>query len=160
MEALLKSSRLDLDPNSPTAAKQWKHWHRTFTNFIEEYGDRAPDKFRTLINYVSHNIFEYVEDCPDYDVAIETLTQLHVKTPNVIFARHLLASKRQQSGETLGEFLRELHKLSKDCNIRAVSAEEYREELIRDTFINGIASPFIHQCLLENKELDLQTAFD
>ena len=83
-----------------------------------------------------------------------------MKTPNVIFARHLLASRRQQSGETLSEFLRELHKFSKDCNIRAVSAEEYREELIRDTFINGIASSFIRQCLLENEELDLQTAFD
>ena len=160
MDALLKPSCLDFDPNSPTAAKQWKHWHRTFTNFIEECGERTPNKFRTLINYVSHNIFEYVEDCPDYDVAIETLTRLYVKTPNVIFARHLLASRRQQSGETLSEFLRELHKLSKDCNIRAVSAEEYREELIRDTFIKDIASPFIHQRLLENKEFDLQTAFN
>ena len=49
--------------------------------------------------------------------------------PNVIFAHHLLASSRQQPGDTLCEFLREFHKLSKDCNIRAVSAEEYREKL-------------------------------
>ncbi len=64
------------------------------------------------------------DDCPDYEAAIETLTWLFVKPPNETFARHLLASRRQQSGETLSEFLRELHKLSKDCSIIAVSAEK------------------------------------
>ena len=39
MNKALKSSRLDVDPNSPTAAKQWKHWKRTFDNFITECGD-------------------------------------------------------------------------------------------------------------------------
>ena len=81
MDTLLKPSRLDLDPNSPTAAKQWKHWHRTFTNFIEDCG-RAPTKFRTLIDHVSHNIFKYIEYCPDYEAAIEMLTRLFVKPPN------------------------------------------------------------------------------
>ena len=73
---------------------------------------------------------------PNCEATIERLTQLFVKTPNEIFAQHLLASRRQQSGETLGEFLRELHKLGKDCNIKAVSAEKYREELIWDTFMD------------------------
>ena len=31
--------------------------------------------------------------------------------------------------------------------------------MIRDSFINGISYPLIHQRLLENKTLDLQTAF-
>ncbi|XP_041364204.1 uncharacterized protein LOC121379622 [Gigantopelta aegis] len=160
MDTLLKPARLDLDPNSPTAAKEWKHWHRTFTNFIDECGDHAPNKYRTLINYVSHNVYEYIEDCNDYDTAITTLTNLYIKPPNEIFARHLLATRRQQSGETLSEFLQELRKLSRDCNLKPVNAEQYREELIRDAFINGISSPLIRQRLLENKQLDLSTAFD
>ncbi|XP_042218088.1 uncharacterized protein LOC121863481 [Homarus americanus] len=125
MEKLLRPTRLDIDPNSPTAAKEWKHWHRTFINFIEEYGENAPDKLRTLI-----------------------------------FARHLLAKRRQQPGETLDEFLRELRKLSKDCNLKPVTAEQYREELIHDAFINGISSPLIWQRLLENKTLGLQNAYN
>ena len=40
------------------------------------------------------------------------------------------------------------------------TAEQYREELVRDSFINGIASPLIRQRLLENTRLDLKTAFD
>ncbi|CAB4035173.1 Retrovirus-related Pol poly from transposon gypsy [Paramuricea clavata] len=99
-------------------------------------------------------------DCKDYKSAIRVLEQLFVKTPNEIFARHLLATRRQKSGETLTEFLQELRKLSKDCNLKNVTAEQYREELVRDSFINGLLSPLIRQRLLENKQLDLQTAFD
>lgn len=40
----------------------------------------------------------------------------------------------------------------------AVTAEQYREELVRDAFITGIASAFIHQRLLENKSLSLEAA--
>ena len=160
MDTLLKPARLDLDPNSPTATKEWRYWHRTFTNFIDECGEKAPDEYRTLVNYVSHNVYEYIEDCKDYKSAICVLEQLFVKTPNEIFARHLLATRRQKSGETLTEFLQELRKLSKDCNLKNVTAEQYREELVRDSFINGLLSPLIRQRLLENKQLDLQTAFD
>jgi len=160
MDTLLKPVRLDLDPNSPTATKEWKHWHRTFTNFIAECGDKAPDKYRTLINYVSHNVYEYIEECTSYESAIDVLEGVFVKTTNEIFARHLLATRRQKPGETLPEFLQELRRLSKDCNLKDVKAEQYREELVRDSFINGLSSPLIRQRLLENTQLDLKTAFD
>ncbi|CAB4036721.1 Hypothetical predicted protein, partial [Paramuricea clavata] len=84
----------------------------------------------------------------------------HWNRPKEIFARHLLATRGQKSGETLTEFLQELRKLSKDCNLKNVTAEQYCEELVRDYFINGLLSPLIRQRLLENKQLDLQTAFD
>ncbi len=74
--------------------------------------------------------------------------------------KYLLATRRQKSGETLVEFIQELRRLSKDCNLKSVSAEQYREELIRDSFINGLLSPLIRQRLLENSTLDLKSAFD
>ncbi|XP_076061516.1 uncharacterized protein LOC143037271 [Oratosquilla oratoria] len=160
MEKLLKPARLDLDPSSSTAAREWRHWSKTFSNFIQECGKNAPDKLRTLVNCVSHNVYEYIEECTNYDSAISVLQKLYVKTPNEIFARHLLATRQQTPGEFLDEFLRELRKLGKDCNLKAVSAEQYNEELIRDAFINGLTSPLIRQRLLENKTLDLQAAYD
>ena len=75
MDTLLKPARLDLDPNSPSAAKEWTHWHKTFTNFLTECGERAPDKYRTLINYVSHNVYEHIEDCTDYESALKSRTK-------------------------------------------------------------------------------------
>ncbi|XP_068240175.1 uncharacterized protein [Palaemon carinicauda] len=158
MEKLLKPARLDLDPSLPSAAKEWRHWRKTFSNFIQEWGERAPNKLRTLVNYVSPNVFEYIEECVDFDTAISTLKKLYVKAPNEIFTRHLLVTRQQKAGETLDEFPREMRKLGKDCNLKSVSAEQYREELIRDAFINDLASPMIRQRLLENKTLDLQAA--
>ncbi|XP_041366947.1 uncharacterized protein LOC121381668 [Gigantopelta aegis] len=160
MNRFLKPSRLDLGSSSTTAAKEWKHWHRTVSNFIEECGEEAPDKFRTLINYVSPNVYDYIEDCHNYESAVEILHNLYVKAPNEVFARHLLATRCQQPGESIHEFLHELRKLSKDCNLKAVTAEQHRELLLRDSFINGLLSPLIRQRLLENKTLDLQTAYD
>ncbi|XP_064107949.1 uncharacterized protein LOC135216508 [Macrobrachium nipponense] len=150
MAKLLKPSRLETDPSSPTAAKEWKHWHKTFTNFIEESGDAAPDKFEGLVECVAPSVYELIEDCSTFESAIAKLESAYVKLPNEVFARHVLATRRQQSGESLDEFLRELHKLSKIVTAQAVTAEQYRQELVRDAFINGIAQ-HIRQRLLENK---------
>jgi hypothetical protein len=144
-----------------SAAKEWKHWHKTFTNFLTECGERARDKYRTLIDYVSHNVYEYIEDCTDnYDSAFEVLNKLFIKKRNEIFARHLFATRQQRPCETLVEFIQELRRLSKDCNKKSVTAEQYREELIRDSFINGLLSQLIRQRLLENSTLDLKSAFN
>ena len=160
MSKALKPIRLDLDPNSSDAAKQWKHWKRTFDNFIEECGETAPDRFRSIVNFISAEVFDYVEDCTTYDAVIETLERLFVKTPNKIFARHDLATRKQQPGESLDEFLEELKKLSKHCGFTAVTSETYRSEMIRDSFINGLTSNYIRQRLLENSELSLDRAYD
>ena len=76
-----------------------------------------------------------------------------MKTPNIIFARHQLAMRQQQSGESLDEFLQNLHKLA------AVSANDYRTEMARDSFISGLSSNYIRQCLLENITLTLDAAY-
>ena len=104
MDKILKPSRLDTDTSSPTAAKEWKYWYRTFMNFIEESGDSAPNKLRALVNCVSPSVYELIEDCDTYESAVS-------KLPKEVFARHFLATRQQQSGESIDEILRELHKL-------------------------------------------------
>ena len=154
MNRLMKPERLDLDPSAPNAAKEWRHWRRTFDNFIIECGiDPVHNKHRIITNLISANVYEHVEDCTDFQSVFDTLDNLFVKFPNVIFARHLLSTRSQQSGETLDQFLQDLSKLSKDGKFKAVTAEQYREELIRDAFINGLFSPAIRQRLLESDTL-------
>ena len=160
MSKLLKPERLNLDPQSPNAAKDWKYWFKTFENFIIMCGTDAPDKHLSLINLISSDVYEYVEDCTDYDSVKNTLEKFYVKSPNEVFARHLLATRRQQCSETLDVFFQNLHKLSKDCKFKAVSAEQYRDEMLRDAFINGLLSPEIRQRLLENDKLTMDSAFD
>ena len=77
----------------------------------------------------------------------------------MIFARHVLATRKQKQGENLRDFFQQLHALSKDCNIQAVTSEEYRKGLFRDAFINGISWHVIRQRLLQNSELIVERAF-
>ncbi|XP_045615138.2 uncharacterized protein [Procambarus clarkii] len=162
MERLLRPERSATDPNATTAAQEWRHWLKTFQNFILAVEENTPtvNKLRLLINYVAPRVFNYVADCTTYDAAETSLTELFVKPKKEVFARHVLATRRQEPGESLGQFLQALKLLAKDCQFKAVTAVEACDNYVRDAFINGLGSATIRQRLLENKTLDLQSAFD
>ena len=159
MNKFLRPGRFDAIPNARGSDKAWLHWKKTFTNFLTSIAEHELNSLNVFINYVSSEVFEHIADCTDYDSALETLEFLYITPKNEIFARHLLATRRQQAGESLDEFLNVLKGLSKDCNFKAVSAETYQKEMIRDAFINGLLSQHIRQRLLENTILDLDAAY-
>ena len=105
-------------------------------------------------------MYEYIEEATTYDTAIATLRDLFFKAPNDDFARHFLATAKQEPGRTLDGFLLSLQKLAQDCNFRAVTGVQYKQEMIRNAFINGLTSPGIRQRLLEQRELNLETAVE
>ena len=160
MDKVLRPERLETDPNSGEASKEWLHWKRTFDNFLAVLPQTNLNKLSILANFVSPAIFQHIEECRNYEAAVGILQALFVKPRNEIFARHMLATRRQQPHETLDEYLQTLKRLSKDCNFQSVTASKYREESIRDAFISGLRSPPIRQRLLENNMLDLNTMFD
>jgi len=77
-----------------------------------------------------------------------------------VYARHLLASRRQEAGETLDQYEHALTQLSKDCDFRVVSAEEHRDEATREVFIQGIRAAPVRQRLLERAQPDFAAAMD
>ena len=160
MDKVLRPERFDTSPNAQDASKSWRHWLATFENFVAVIPGEEVNKLNVLINYVSSDVYQLFCDAATYDEAINLLKNLYVKTPNEIFARHKLATRKQQSGESLDEYLQELKTLSKDCNFGNVTASQYCDEAVRDAFIAGLSSTSIRQRLLENKTLSLQTAFD
>jgi len=83
-----------------------------------------------------------------------------VKRKNEVYARHLLATRRQEAGETLNQYVQVLIQLSRDCSFRAVTAEEHRDEAIREAFIQGIRAAPIRQRLLEKAQPDFAVAVD
>ena len=164
MDGHLKPARFDSDHTSPTAAQEWVHWKRTFKNFIKALEKKTPagetlDCLDLLINYIAPNIYNFIADSTTYDDAIKVLDSLFVKEVNQIFARHKLATRKQQQNEDLDQFLQSLKILSKDCKFTAVSANVYAEEAVRDAFISGMASQQIRTRLLENNTLTLDDAF-
>ena len=166
MEKLMQPCRLDLDPGSTSAAREWRHWLKTFENYLEIITtalleeQRNIDKLKVLINFVAPQVYDYIKESETYNKAIQVLKALYVKTPNQIFARHLLATAKQEVEQSLDDFLLTLTKLSKDCNFTDMTGEEYCKEMIQDAFINGISSHSIRQSLLEYAELSLEQAFE
>ena len=72
----------------------------------------------------------------------------------------MLATNKQQPGETLKEFFHLLHLLSKDCALEAVTAEKYRNELVREAFVIRISLLSINQSPLKTNRLTVKHAFD
>lgn len=158
MEKFLKPDRFDSDPSCSSATQQWRHWFHTFENFKNSITADQRNDLQLLTNYVSPSIYAMISESKSYADAIKTLKDAFDKPKNEIFARHCLATHRQQPGESIDTFLQSLRTRAKDCNFQAVSAEKYLEESIRDAFITGLLSQHIRQRLLENSQLDLSTA--
>ena len=105
MDNVLRPERLETDPNSGEASKEWLHWKRTFDNFLAVLPQTNLDKLSVLANFVSPSIFQHIEECTDYGAGVGILKALFMKPRNEIFARHILATRSQQPHETLDEFL-------------------------------------------------------
>ncbi|GFW12406.1 uncharacterized protein TNCV_816591 [Trichonephila clavipes] len=118
------------------------------------------NKLPLLCNYGTSNVYQFINDCTTYAQAIAILDSLFIKKRNVIFARHCLSTRNQQTEETVSEYLQILNQLSKECDFTDVKAEEYRKEYIRDAFIRGLKCPRIRQRLLENTSMTLDQAFE
>ena len=77
MEQFLKPDRFDVTSNDANAESKWRHWKQTFTNFLNSISKvEESDKLPLLSNYVSSNVFQYINECNDYNVAIDTLDKL------------------------------------------------------------------------------------
>ena len=64
------------------------------------------DKPKILTNFDSPTVYDFISHCRTYETAKETLK--NVEPANEIFARHLLATRRQQLNKTSDEFLQSL----------------------------------------------------
>lgn len=118
------------------------------------------NKLQLLTNYLAPEVYQYISESGTFENAIDTLESLYVKPRNEINARHCLATRRQLAGESVNQYLQSLRQLSKDCNLKNVTAEQNKNEYIRDAFISGLSCPHIRQRLLENTILTLDAAYD
>ena len=165
MEKLLKPGQLVIDPNSPTAGKDWKHWIRRFDGYVSQFtgsmteGEAEKYKLSVLVNYAVSDVYDYFDHCTTYSEAEAVLKELFVKEPYEIFARYELLTTKQKVNQSLADFGCTLNKLAKDCNFASVTAAEHKDAMVRDAFIAGISSPAIRQRLLEHQKLSYSEAY-
>lgn len=103
--------------------------------------DRKEHKLKLFINFVSHSIYQLIADCLDYEDAIVTMHNTFVKPKDKVFARHCLATRKQQARESIDIFIQALRQPGKDCDFYAVSAEINRDDCIRGRIYRRIELP-------------------
>ena len=108
------------------------------------------------VNHVNSAAYEVISESRSFEEAINKLQKVYAMAPNPIFARYLLKTCRQQTGQSLDDYFQKLKSLSMDCNFAAVSAIQHKQEAMRNAFISGLAFPEIRQQILEKTRLDLQ----
>jgi len=118
----------------------------------------ALNKTRIIRSFLSPDIYPYVDEAADYESIVTLLKEIYVKRKNIVYARHLLVSRRQAPSEKVSEYLQALKLLAEDCSFETDTAAVYRDELIRDSFINGLVSPSIRQRLMESENINFQCA--
>ena len=69
--------------------------------------------------------YKLIQEETTYETAIEMLQKLFIKPRNEMYARHLIATARQNIGESIDEFVLCIDKLSQNCSFTAVTAIEY-----------------------------------
>ena len=163
---MFKPIKLAIDPNSPSSTDDWKHWKAVFDGYVslylnvddEEEADKK--KLLALIGHSTTQIYKLIDHCKTYVEAEALLEKLFVKRPNNIFSRHLLRTAKQKPDQSLSDFRCSLVSLAKDCDFKSVTASQYQEEMIRDSFISGIRSSDTRQRLLEHETLTMNEAYD
>ena len=181
MDRLLRPKIFETEPSTVNAEKLYRHWKVTFENYLEANiaaiptatpGDAASEaaertataaanrkKKQALFNNVSSDIFELIEHSADYDAAIAVLDATYIRPTSVVYCRHKLITSKQES-QSIDTFKQHLERTAKSCNFQAVTAEQNKNQYIRDAFINGLSSSHIRQRLLENiGDLSLEDAF-
>ena len=121
-------------------------------------GENTVDKLKVLTARLSTPIYKLISEETTYESAITALQNLFVKPKNEIYARHMLATAKQDTGESVDEFILRINKLGQTCDFTAVRAQEYKDDMKRDSFINRLSSNFLRQRLFENRTLTFTEA--
>ena len=86
MDRNLRPERLDTEPNAQDAPRIWRHWLKTFENFLTSLEGRELNQLSSLINFVAPSVYEIIADYETYDDAIATLTATFDKSKDKVFA--------------------------------------------------------------------------
>ena len=106
-----------------------------------------------MIHFLTHKTYSFIAEAATYDEAKTALTRAYHKQKRCCFRPTFIDDQ-----ESIAEYVHSLRELARDCDFVQVTAEQYRDELTRDAFINGLASSSIRQRLLEVDGIDFKTA--
>ena len=142
---------------------EWPKWIQIFERFHKATGlDKQSDE-----NQVNTLIYTMGDQADDVHISCE-LTQEQEKSfeevkekfenyflvkRNVVFERAKFNSRKQQAGESVDKFIKDLYNLARYCNFGAL-----KDELIRDRIVVGIDNRELSEKMQLDPKLTLEKA--
>ena len=148
-----------------STSTEWPNWIRRFERFrkasgiaekseesqidtlIYSMGDKADDILQ------SFNLSE--EALESYKTVKERFDTHFIQRRNIIFERAKFNSRKQEPGESVDDFITDLHCLARYCNYGNL-----HEEMIRDRIVVGIRDNKLSQKMQLEPDLTLKKAID
>ena len=135
--APLNMEKLNLQPCDPDAAKIFKLCKLKFEKCTRALEATEDEKFSLLINRMDLSAYEFIDTTTSYAEAMEKLEKVFDKKVNKMYARWKLTNEKQQGGESLDSFQLRLMIIAKDCRFGDVTAVEYKNEAVLQSFVSG-----------------------
>ena len=101
------------------------------------------------------DVYAHISEFEDYAASITALDNVYNPKKNVIFARHLLNTCKQEPEQSIDSYFQKLKFLATDCEFANVNAADHQSQAIRESFISGLRSSDIRQKLLESEKIEL-----
>jgi len=159
------------DPTSITP--RWKRWKKAFQFYIDGKGVQNNDQKKALLLHSAgmdvQDIFDTLDNVPFvatvegetdnvYKQAMRNLDAYFAPKGNVPYERHIFRSLKQDTAETVDQYVSRLKKQALNCQF---GAEDVRNEMIRDQVIDACQSNHLRKKLLQQgDDLTLDTVLD
>jgi hypothetical protein len=142
------------DPN--TISQRWEKWKNSFGYFINASAitddNRKKPSLLHLMGSSSQEVFETLPNKGDtYDEAVKALDEYFSVKKNIPYERSIFHSAKQESHESIDQYVTRLRKLTLYCDYKAST-----EENIRDQVIGSCKSTKFRTKLLQEKDLTLE----
>lgn len=112
-------------PDDPSE-EDYLYWKRMLQIYITKAEVPEDSKLDVLLVLCGSKAFSLVEDCEDYETAISRMEGKYLKRSTAIMMRHKLLSRKQQSTESVEDYMGALKALAKKCHTTAMTAEEHK----------------------------------
>lgn len=145
------------------SSKKWLAYIRRVEQFMALNGIKPELQVATLVTLVGETTYDLMCDlCAPDNPETKTFSEL-VKTVgdhlepkrSDIAERHIFRQRRQNGGESLGDYLQVLKHLASTCSFKSTL-----EENLRDQFVSGLASDDMRSRLFAEPTLTYQRAVE
>ena len=73
MDKALRPDRFETLPTTPTSAKEFEHWLKTFEHYCEVLPQTNLDKLKLITVYITPAVYDFIRDYTTYDTALAAL---------------------------------------------------------------------------------------